>query len=348
MTPKRASQVFEFLKAKKSQTRGQSQIDPEERPLAASPDPAQAPSSRFSSYSSSAGSHESDIPSSNDTHTNHYADSHSHKTESAVRSVYNQTSPKWPSESNWLEPPPNRTRNRSTPTTMSCRTTHDGSNVQQMVVTCDSEAQSSRIPRNPRPLPPFPYNPAKSTPSQQHRHRYENLNSTSQTRHSVEQTHRSQIANASTPDLSVSKNVDVFTPILSRLSHRPVPSRSSATLTHASSNHEKPVPDLAYVAPAVGKLIQRKELKEMSPVRDKENQPERAVLHKAQFLPMTPVRSRSVFRAPVSRTPSPASSSDLSPVAQQLMADLRTQRMHAREREKKNGRWASTTSKLKW
>jgi hypothetical protein len=101
------------------------------------------------------------------------------------------------------------------------------------------------------------------------------------------------------------------------------------------------------VTPASTKPIRPKELVGKSPAHDKENESEDVVSYKAQRVPMTPVRSRSVFRVPIGATPSPASSSDLSPVAQQLMADLRTQRMLAREREKRMGRMGHTTSNLK-
>jgi hypothetical protein len=70
-TPQRASEVFAFLMTKKSQTCRHSQIDPEELCVPELSDPKRTPASRFSSYSSSAGSHESDIPPSNDTHTNY-------------------------------------------------------------------------------------------------------------------------------------------------------------------------------------------------------------------------------------------------------------------------------------
>ncbi|KAI0064026.1 hypothetical protein BV25DRAFT_1914682 [Artomyces pyxidatus] len=48
-------------------------------------------------------------------------------------------------------------------------------------------------------------------------------------------------------------------------------------------------------------------------------------------LPVTPARSRSIFDPPHGSTPSPASSSELSPVAQQMMADLRKQRSKGRD-----------------
>jgi hypothetical protein len=331
MIPQRASQVFGFLTAK-SQTRHQSQNNPKERPRPALPATVQALTSRFSSYSSSAGSHESNISSSDDTHI--------HEIESTIPSSYNQASPRWPSESNWLEPPPSGMRNQTISTTISYNKLPASPNVQQ-VVTSAPEAQISRLPRGPRALPQSHSNSTQLNPSEKQVHL--DFNSSRQVpRRAFEYTPRSNITTASASNLLASNNIDAFTSIPSRPSHRRTP-RSSTALTLASSNHEKS--DLRYVAPTAVKPIQPQELKEMSPVHDKENENEGAVLYKA---PMTPVRSRSVFRAPNGVTPSPASSSDLSPVAQQLMADLRTQRMHARERQKRNGRWGSTTSKLKW
>ena len=343
MTPQRASQVFAFLTEKKSQSRRQSQFDSEEGFPVALPDPLQPPASRFSSYSSSAGSHESDIPLSYDTHTNHDVKPRSHKTESTIRFGYNQASSQWPSEFNWLEPPHNRTRNQRTSTASSCNLMHQGPSVQQTTITLSSEAQSSHNLGSPRSLPPIPYNLAKPTSLSHQQQPLRKLSSSPhETRRSEEQTHDSNIATASSPNFPISNDLDVFTAIPSRLSHRHTPSRSTIAITHVSGNQEKPVP---YVMPAA---MKPKELKERYPVHDKENESEGVVFHKAQYLPKTPIRPRSAFRAPVDSTPSPASSSDLSPVAQQLMADLRTQRMHARERAKRNGRWSSTTSRLKW
>lgn len=52
-------------------------------------------------------------------------------------------------------------------------------------------------------------------------------------------------------------------------------------------------------------------------------------------VPMTPIRSRSLFEAP-----SPASSSELSPEAKQLMSDLRVRKMKARQVQRENERRA--------
>jgi hypothetical protein len=341
VTPQRASQVFGFLTAKKSQSRCQTQFDSEGPPFAL-PDPLQPPASRFSSYSSSAGSHESDIPLSDDTHTSHDVKPRSHKAESTIRFGYNQASSRWPSESNWLEPPHNKTRNQRNSSTSSYNVMHQGPSVQQTTITLGSEPQSNRNLGSPRPLPPTPYSLAKPT-SLSHQQQPPS-SSPHETRRSEEQTRNSNIATASSPNFPISNDLDVFTALPSRLSHRHTPSHSTITITHASGNQEEPVP---YVMPAVMKPTHRKELKERYPVHDKENESEGAVFHKAQYLPKTPIRPHSAFRAPVDSTPSPASSSDLSPVAQQLMADLRTQRMHAREKARRNGRWSSTTSRLK-
>jgi hypothetical protein len=68
-------------------------------------------------------------------------------------------------------------------------------------------------------------------------------------------------------------------------------------------------------------------------------------------IPSTPLRSKStdsralfraavdpsVFRPPVGMVPSPASSSELSPVGRQLMMNLRKQRMTARELDREKG-----------
>ncbi|KAI0046212.1 hypothetical protein FA95DRAFT_1520503 [Auriscalpium vulgare] len=51
-------------------------------------------------------------------------------------------------------------------------------------------------------------------------------------------------------------------------------------------------------------------------------------------LPVTPARSRALFDPPHGATPSPASSSELSPIAAQMMANLRKQRSRAGSRKK--------------
>jgi hypothetical protein len=214
---------------------------------------------------------------------------------------------------------------------------------QQAALTSGLEAQRSHTPCSSRPLPQFPPKPVQATPSGHHHQPQRNLNSSQQSRSVFEQTDRSNIATTKVPTISVSNDVDVFTHMPSRLSHRHTPSCSSILVSHASI---KSVQDLTYVAATTAKPVPR-ELQARHIVHDKENDSEGMILYNTSFVPRTPIRSRSIFRVPGDATPSPASSSDLSPVAQQLMADLRTQRMLAREREKKNGRWGSTTSKLK-
>ncbi|KAI0319393.1 hypothetical protein OF83DRAFT_1082313 [Amylostereum chailletii] len=81
----------------------------------------------------------------------------------------------------------------------------------------------------------------------------------------------------------------------------------------------------------------------------KENAPSNGVVSKDNAhpfgglksrLPVTPARSRSLFDPPHGSTPSPASSSELSPLGQQIMADLRKTRTRAREGERKKSRFA--------
>ncbi|KIK96051.1 hypothetical protein PAXRUDRAFT_826403 [Paxillus rubicundulus Ve08.2h10] len=64
--------------------------------------------------------------------------------------------------------------------------------------------------------------------------------------------------------------------------------------------------------------------------------------------PVTPMRP-SGFRPPyICQPPSPASSNELSPVAKQLMANLRLQRMQARQRERQTGRMGSSQSRIRY
>lgn len=64
--------------------------------------------------------------------------------------------------------------------------------------------------------------------------------------------------------------------------------------------------------------------------------------------PVTPVRPFVLHSHHLRELPSPASSSELSPVAKQMMADLRQQRMHARQRERQAGRLGSSQSRTRY
>ncbi|KAI9464238.1 hypothetical protein HD554DRAFT_2122803 [Boletus coccyginus] len=64
--------------------------------------------------------------------------------------------------------------------------------------------------------------------------------------------------------------------------------------------------------------------------------------------PVTPVRPFVLHSHHLRELPSPASSSELSPVAKQMMADLRQQRMHARQRERQAGRLGSSQSRIRY
>lgn len=64
--------------------------------------------------------------------------------------------------------------------------------------------------------------------------------------------------------------------------------------------------------------------------------------------PVTPVRPFSLRAHHFFEPSSPASSSELSPVAKQMMANLREQRMEARQRERLGGRLGSGQSKIRY
>jgi len=162
MTPQRASQVFDFLTAKKTPNRNQ----PEDRPLPALPVAVKPPTSRFSSYSSVEGSHESNIPAYDDTSVNSDTESQQlHDTESTNRSIDDATFPKSPSKSNRLEP--TMTKHHSTSITMSHQQLHAGPKLHEVVVISSTDGQASRNPRGPRPLPQFQSNITKLLPHQQ-------------------------------------------------------------------------------------------------------------------------------------------------------------------------------------
>lgn len=65
-------------------------------------------------------------------------------------------------------------------------------------------------------------------------------------------------------------------------------------------------------------------------------------------LPVTPVRPPGFRPRYLAEPPSPTSSSELSPVAKQLMANLRHQRMQARQRDRQTGRLGSCQSRIRY
>lgn len=140
-----------------------------------------------------------------------------------------------------------------------------------------------------------------------------------------------------------SQSIDLFTPVLPRRkSHRRT--GSSSSISHTT--------ELELSTRQVEKVHRRKgsETRSILTELNKENGKE---LSGTGTFPSTPMRSKSdsrslfraavnpgMFRPPVGMTPSPASSSELSPVARQLMANVRQQRSRAREvdRERNVGR----------
>jgi hypothetical protein len=145
---------------------------------------------------------------------------------------------------------------------------------------------------------------------------------------------------------TLSEPPDMFTPVLSRRkSHRRAASRNSSTI----KSHAEMEPRAVEKSSRGGRSI----LGEL----DKEN---RVALSVKPDIPSTPLRftstsnardSQSLFRAavnpsayrpPVRMVPSPASSSELSPVGRQLMMNLRKQRMTARELDRQRSRHNSS------
>lgn len=361
LTPQRASQVFDFLMTAKkvNKTTTQTQIrnrnKHEERPLPALPLclSTSSPPSRFSSDSSHE-SNESNIPPSNDTRTNTNYHIRPTNTEPLQQHEHlNPTSGYNPSpskEENSVKPiafsssvAKNTTtamENRNISSIASSRgTLYAGPKLHKVAVVSAMEAQANHNLRGPRLLPAV----------EQYR---QNMYKSQDVPKEAPGSNLTHLAMTSAPNLSVSESDDNIDPFI---------------LQHPHQYHQHHVPlrssiDMALTTTQPARNGKKGCIKKKVPVYgvDKENENDQqlrnqepsSLLHKrhraqSQLLPMTPVRSRAIFRPPNGMTPSPVSSSDLSPVAQQLMADLRMQRMHARERERKNGRWGSTTSKLK-
>lgn len=137
---------------------------------------------------------------------------------------------------------------------------------------------------------------------------------------------------------------DMFTPVLSRRkSHYPTSSRGSSS-TISYTGIEPPT-----IRPAEKSSRSGRGSRSILAEIDKEND---VGLSVKNDMPCTPLRSKStsssrdsrslfraavdpsVFRPPVGMPPSPASSSELSPVGRQLMVNLRQQRAKAREADR--------------
>ncbi|KAF8074965.1 hypothetical protein FPV67DRAFT_1475572 [Lyophyllum atratum] len=155
----------------------------------------------------------------------------------------------------------------------------------------------------------------------------------------------------------VSHSTDPFTPVLPKhRSHR----RTSSSGSKSSSTYSRKME----IGPPIrlqDKGSRRRESGTRSILTElnKENGAELSV---KATLPSTPLRSKSdskslfraavtpaMFRPPVGMTPSPASSSELSPVGKQLMMNMRQQRSRAREVErqkKSSGKFSFRTSRI--
>lgn len=316
---------------------------------------AQPLASRFSAYSST-DSHEPeefDLPISTTPDETLRTTSEDHtdpqETRSTIRSVYQKYSGEWPTDSDCFhQETPSATKHESVETNASADTLREGPKLHQVVVTRASDVPSrASAPRGPRPISHYPVHVA--TPKRPEPPKgivipriIEPTELDPEPRNAFEESSRPlpNLAAASAPDLSIcvtdaDTDTSHFTPAPSRKSHlRRTSSQRTIASPYAYTSYKGPNTTLASSS-AVKPPKQRKASR-ASP-HDKENsghQPAQ-VIYKSQLLPMTP--SRSVFRS--AQTPSPASSTDLSPVAKLMMADLRTKRMEARERQKKSGRW---------
>ncbi|KDQ61376.1 hypothetical protein JAAARDRAFT_171553 [Jaapia argillacea MUCL 33604] len=179
---------------------------------------------------------------------------------------------------------------------------------------------SSRIPRGPRP-------PLKSVPTQLQadvKRRMETIE-----------------------DLSESS--DIFTKMPRRPSHR----RSEVKELHTN------YASTSKLSSTTQNQLGQQRLDVVGQRYDKENTPSpenvpttrrhiRTIMNTKQLgdlPPMTPMRTRSALQVP--DRPSTASSSELSPVARDMMISVREQRMRAREMERRYGRSKSSTGRYR-
>ncbi|KAI9063995.1 hypothetical protein FKP32DRAFT_1570015 [Trametes sanguinea] len=142
---------------------------------------------------------------------------------------------------------------------------------------------------------------------------------------------------ASTSKMNRPAKREAFTNIPQR-QHRRITSRSSEVPSDAEQG---PVPKPS--APNPRKRSTKPA--HLARTLDKENTPSPPRGASASAY-ATPVRARTLVGHLLEREdvhaqgpPSPASSSELSPVAQDMMSNLRTQRMRARQVERRKGMW---------
>jgi hypothetical protein len=344
-TPRRASQVFGFLTSK----RRQATFDDQDRSHPKLPStfmvssnedspPNEAPPSHFSSDGSFSSVYDSlvtsaiPIPSPNDTHS--FSQTNSSDTQPARSSSHLLDATSYPvksSRSKTYDRQILRSNGQSNHETVPKGIKHHNVKVimtgpTKVIVTAPTPSTTtretlSRIPRGPRA---------------QHRR----SSGGTKVRRSATLAERSN----SNADSVYSR--DMFTPVLQRRkSHRRTSSRgSSSTISYAEME-----PSTVRPAEKSTRKAGRSILAEI----DKENgmgisvQPD---------IPCTPLRSKStgssrdsrslfraavdpsVFRSPAGMMPSPASSSELSPVGRQLMVNVRQQRTKAREADRQKNR----------
>ena len=152
-----------------------------------------------------------------------------------------------------------------------------------------------------------------------------------------------------------SKSVDAFTAVPPR-KHRRSASRASLTQDPEAEVEERPPPVPPKPAPSRHQCgAHKKRSPRVHAYEDKENSdvspnPSPALARSKSAVlggglnagPVTPTRARSVFdarhRPDLAPQPSPASSSELSPVAKDMMANLRKQRLRIQHAARKSGR----------
>ncbi|KAH7927299.1 hypothetical protein BV22DRAFT_1061150 [Leucogyrophana mollusca] len=314
MTPQRASQVFGFLTDKKKTS-----VAPEELPHVLNPQ-NHTPPSRFSSDTASTNSDSklSDIPPTSDTQASPISQSVSdQQRQSPIAPNLPTNDPLVPLNTRMSEPQV---------------IVHAGPCSLPVIVT-NHTGQSTRGPRGPRALSKIPSIRAPtSIPNESSQVERADAPQKNQ-RQPFGITSNSSDKVPPLPTNRFPKSSDTFTLLPTRPSIRRSSSRSSAT----SALH----PSVSAPALPKHKIKSVPPAESNTPPRDKENDG-------ISQLPKTPLRPPGHRYLSLREQPSPASSSELSPVAQQLMANLRQQRMQARQRERQTGRWGSSQSRIRY
>lgn len=185
------------------------------------------------------------------------------------------------------------------------------------VASSTSSQSSSKIPRGPRPLPS-----ANNTPRAER-----TLKSSTKPSHTEPTMELPTPAPTPAPRSRIPKHAapqDPFTPVRPRHHKKRITSQTSSVVSNEDSENSTRIPGRHHRKSSRGE-----------PKNNKENTPPTAAAAAVPLRTIFDMRHPNLVKG---EPPSPASSSELSPIAKEMMTNLRKQRMHAREQVRSTGR----------